>query len=243
MSEGPIKLFSSRAERYPEATEDDVALGVGRAALAAIPVIGGTLTEVLSLVLAPAVSRRRDTWFKELADGLEKAERRIGGFSIENLAQDEAFVSAVIEATRSAISTHKHEKRQALRNALLNIALHHFSDEDEEQTFLRYIEELTVWHLRILKCFEDPPRLLAAQGVQANFYMGGAAQALESMYPELGNRRELCRQVVTDLHARGLLNSPPGFLNTVMTGSGMVAKRTTALADAFLVFIADPLHD
>ena len=241
MAEDPIKLFSTRAERYPEADEADIALGAGRAVLAAIPVIGGTLTEVLSLILAPAVLRRRDTWFKELADALEEAERRIDGFSIENLAQDEGFVSAVIEATRSAISTHKQEKRQALRNALLNIALHHSADEDEEQTFLRYIEELTVRHLRILKFFENPPKLLAARGAQINFNMGSADQALESMYPELGSRRELCRQIVTDLHARGLLNAPSSFLDIVTTGSGMVAKRTTPLADRFLAFIADPL--
>lgn len=34
-------------------------------------VVGGSITEVFSLILAPAVARRRDTWFKELADGLE----------------------------------------------------------------------------------------------------------------------------------------------------------------------------
>jgi len=39
---------------------------VPHAALAAIPVIGGTVSEVLSMVLAPSVSRRRDEWFREL---------------------------------------------------------------------------------------------------------------------------------------------------------------------------------
>ena len=241
MSQEPIKLFSTRAERYPEATDADVALGAGRAALAAIPFVGGSITELLSLVLAPAVARRRDTWFKELADGLEQAERKIDGFSIENLVQDEAFVSAVIEATRSAISTHKDEKRDALRNGLLNIALHRSTDEDQQQTFLRYIDELTVWHLRILVLFQDPPKHLALKGGRADYMMGGAAQVIEDMYPELRGKRELYDQIVTDLYARGLLNSPPNFLHTTMTGNGMVTKRTTPLADEFLSFIADPL--
>ena len=105
MDENPTKLFATRAERYPEPTDADVALGAGRAALAAIPFVGGPITEILSLVLAPAVTRRRDTWFKELADGLEEAERKIEGFSVENLVQNELFVSAVIQATRAAIST------------------------------------------------------------------------------------------------------------------------------------------
>lgn len=240
MAEEPTKLFSTRAERYPEPTEADVALGAGRAALAAIPFVGGSITEVLSLVLAPAVARRRDTWFKELADGLEEAERKIDSFSVKNLAQDEAFVSAVIEATRSAISTHKDEKRDALRNGLLNIALHRSTDEDQQQTFLRYIDELTVWHLRILGLFQNPPKYLAAKEVGANYSMGSASQVLEDVYPELRGKRELYDQIAADLGARGLVTSP-GFLHGMMSAQGMVAKRTTPLADAFLDFISDPI--
>lgn len=119
--------------------------------------------------------------------------------------------------------------------------LHHSTDEDQQQTFLRYIEELTVWHIRILRLFRDPAQEMATKGIQANFYMGGAAQVLESMYPELQNRRAFYDEIVTDLHNRGLLNSPPSFLHTMMTSNGMVAKRTTPLADSFLTFIADPL--
>jgi hypothetical protein len=239
MSEGPIKLFSTRAERYPEPTEADVALGAGRVALAAIPFVGGSITEVLSLVLAPAVVRRRDTWLKELANGLEEAERRIDGFTVESLTQDEAFVSAVIEATRSAISTHKDEKRDALRNGLLNIALHRSTDEDQQQTFLRYIDELTVWHIRILRLFQDPPKQLATKGVRPNYYIGGPEQVLLDVFPELREKRNLYDQVATDLHARGLLSSA-GFLHVTMSAQGMVEKRTTPLADAFLSFITNP---
>ena len=192
------------------------------------------------MVLAPAIARRRDTWLKELAEGLEEAERKIEGFTVENLTQDEAFVSAVIDATRSAISTHKDEKRDALRNALLNIALHRSTDEDQQQIFLRYIDELTVWHLRVLQLFQNPPLHLESKGIKTAYLMGGSSQVLEDIYPELQGRREFYDQVVADLNARGLLNSP-NFLHSTMSATGMVAKRTTALADAFLNFIADPL--
>jgi hypothetical protein len=83
--------------------------------------------------------------------------------------------------------------------------------------------------------------MLVAKGLKANFYMGGSAQVIESVYPELNGHRQFYDQIVTDLHARGLLDSPPSFLHTMMTGNGMVAKRTTPLADSFLTFIADPL--
>jgi hypothetical protein len=122
MPEGPIKLFTTRAERYPEPTAVDVAQGSGRAALAAIPFVGGSITEVLSIVLAPAVARRRDQWFKELADALDELQAKVAGFKVESLIETEAFVSATIQASRIAVATHQNEKRGYLRNALLRIA-------------------------------------------------------------------------------------------------------------------------
>lgn len=240
MAEDPIKLFASRAERYPKPTEADFAQGAARAAIAAIPVVGGSITEVMSMVLAPAITRRRDSWLKELADALDQMEQKVDGFKVENLKDDEAFISAVIDATRTAIGTHKDEKRAALRNALLNIALHRSTDEDQQQIFLRYIDELTVWHLRILQLFQNPPLHLGSKGIKTAYITGGSSQVLEDMYPELRGRREFYDQVVADLNARGLLNSP-NFLHSTMSATGMVAKRTTALADNFLNFIADPL--
>jgi hypothetical protein len=240
MADEFTKLFSTRSERYPEPTGADAALGVSRAALAAIPIVGGSITEVVSMVLAPSIGRRRDEWLKELADGLDEVERKVEGFKIENLGQDENFVSAVIEASRSAVSTHKSEKRVALRNALLNIALHRGPEEDQQQMFLRYIDEFTIWHVRILALFRDPPKYLAAKSVRPNYYMGGGSQVLEDVYPELKGQRELYDQISSDLNARGLFNSPH-FLHTTMSAQGMVSKRTTPLADRFLDFITSPV--
>jgi hypothetical protein len=208
MADEVTKLFSTRSERYPEPTGADAALGVSRAALAAIPIVGGSITEVVSMVLAPSIARRRDEWLKELADGLDEVERKVEGFKIEDLGQDENFVSAVIEASRSAVSTHKSEKRVALRNALLNIALHRGPEEDQQQMFLRYIDEFTIWHIRVLSLFRDPPKYLAAKGVRPNYFMGGGSQVLEDVYPELKGQRELYDQISSDLNARGLFNSP-----------------------------------
>ena len=237
MAEDPIKLFSTRAERYPEPTEADVALGAGRAALAAIPFVGGSITEVLSLVLAPAVARRRDAWFKELADGLDLLEARKDGFRVENLQHDENFVSAVIEASRSAVSTHKQEKRKALRNALLNIALHRSTDNDQQQMFLRYIEELTVWHLRMLALMQNIDTHPTAMKLQKHVPLGRFPFVLKKIFPELREEDVFYEHILSDLHRRGLLEETPRDLNY----GEIMRKHTTPIADAFLAFIADPL--
>lgn len=241
MAEEPTKLFATHADRFPQPDDTDKARTAIEKIVEQVPILGPATVHVLSQFLMPAYQRRQEEWFKELADGVDQLGARVDGFKIENLQHNDAFVSAVIEATRSAISTHKDEKRDALRNGLLNIALHRSTDEDQQQTFLRYIDELTVWHIRILLLFQDPPRALAAKGRRADYMMGGAGQVIEDMYPELRGRRDFYDQVAADLYARGFLNSPPGFLSTTMSGSGMVAKRTTALADAFLAFIKSPI--
>lgn len=150
MPENPIKIFSKRSERYPEPDETDTIQGSARAALSAIPVIGGTITEVLSMVLAPAVSRRRDEWLKELADGLDRLEERVEGFKVEDLASNDAFVSATIQATRAATATHQKEKREYLCNVLLKVALGKTPGEELQHVFISAIDAFTASHVKVL---------------------------------------------------------------------------------------------
>jgi hypothetical protein len=69
--------------------------------------------------------------------------------------------------------------------------------------------------------------------------MGAPATLLEAMFPDLRGGREFYDQIVKDLYGRGLMTIES--LHTMMTESGMYAKRTTMLADKFLTFIASPL--
>jgi hypothetical protein len=165
MPEDPIKLFSKRSERYPEADEADTIQGGARAALAVIPVIGGTITEVLSIVLAPAVSRRRDEWFKELANGLDRLEETVEGFRVEDLVSNDAFVSAAIQATRVATATHQKEKRECLRNALLNLALGKTPGEELQHVFINAIDAFTASHVKVLNVLRNAAGFLTEHGL------------------------------------------------------------------------------
>jgi len=239
MSDQPIEIPGSRAERLPQPDAKDMALGVTRAALTAIPIVGGSVTELMSLVITPSVGRRRDEWLRGLADGLDALEAKVDGFAVENLVGNEVFVSAVIEASKTAIATHKEEKREALRNALLNVALGRTPDEDQQQIFLRYIEELTIWHIKFLVYFRDPQAALNERGIKNNLMAGGASHLFEDCYPELSGKRTLYDQIAVDLDSRGLIGGT-SFLHSMMTAQGMVSKRTTPLADEFLSFISLP---
>jgi hypothetical protein len=102
-----------------------------------------------------------------------------------------------------------------------------------------FLDLFTVWHLRVLKLFQDPQGWAQHNRHQfPSFYMGGLSSVLESAYPELGSRRELYDQLWQDLYQRGLVNTDS--MHTTMTATGMMAKRTTVLGDQFLRFIEEP---
>jgi len=240
MAEDPIKLFASRAERYPQPTEADMIQGGAHAALAAIPVIGGTVSEVLSMVLAPSVSRRRDEWFRELADGLDELEAKVVGFKVESLIGNEVFVSGVIQATRAAAGTHQQEKREYLRNILLKIAIGKGPSEELQHVFISAIDAFTASHVKVLDVLWNAARDLTQQGLWSASSPHGIndyGKAIKTLHPELANQDSLLRYIMADLHNWGLTNlSKP---EDVFPQGG--SHAITNMGVEFLTFVLKPV--
>jgi hypothetical protein len=212
MSEEPIKLFSRMSERYPEPDEGDAVYAAARSLISVLPGAGGSVNELLAFVLAPSVSRRRDNWFKDLADVIEEVKEKVEGFNVEDLGRNEAFVSATIQATRIAAGTHREEKRKILRNALLNVALGTGPDEDTQQIFLNIIDAFTASHVRVLDVlWRGPGRMTAILWDQSRIPMNARnyGSAIEVLVPELKGQGALAEYILTDLRNRGFtqLNS------------------------------------
>src|SRR2546422_762130 len=68
-----------------------------------------------------------------------------------------------MKASQVALRNHQADKRQALKNAILNAALPNPPDDARQQMFLTWVDQFTVWHLRVLSLMRDPPALFAAQ--------------------------------------------------------------------------------
>ena len=235
MAEDPIKLFATRAERYPEPTEADTAQAIARAGIAAIPLVGGSINQVLALVLAPAVARRRDEWLKELADALDQMEKKVEGFKVENLADNEAFVSATIQATLIAIGTHQREKREYLRNALLNIAKGITSDEIKQQFFLNAIEAFTPAHIKALNVIWKGGGLKIGWDENSIPIMQRTyGAAIGILAPEVKGQTSLIGAVLADLRNRGFSNL--GGADLAFPQGGTI----TNLGIEFLNFVLSP---
>jgi len=152
------------------------------------------------------------------------------GLDLEALQGNEQFISVVMQATTLAMRTHQQEKLEALRNAVINVAMGQGPDDARQHFFLECVGSLSELQLRILKFFQSPPPISVAIG-------GALSQVLEQHMPELVGQRYLYDQLWKDLHAKGLTNT--GDLHSMMSNNGLREKRTSDLGDMFLGFIAD----
>ena len=147
----------------PTRSPGDAAHALAKAGLAGLPLVGGPAAVVFSALLLPPIERRRDAWMNEVGEALLRLEegRHV---KLEDLAQDECFLDIVMQATQTALRTSLEEKRQALRNAILNAALQFPPEEVKREMFLSIIDDMTVWHIRMLKFLQDPHGWMGIQG-------------------------------------------------------------------------------
>jgi hypothetical protein len=237
MPEELIKLFSSMSERYPQPTEADAVYATARGLVSLIP-DAGVIDQLLSLVLAPSLVRRRDEWLKDLADVVEELKKRVDNFNIEDLAQNEAFVSATIQASRIAAGTHKEDKRKILRNALLNIALGGGPDEDTQQIFLNIVDAFTASHVRVLDVLWRGPNLMDGKTLWDQNHVPMNARnygkAIELLVPQLKGQGALAEYILTDLRSRGFTQ-----LNA-LTMAFPTGGTITGIGVQFMRFVLHP---
>lgn len=213
----------------PERSTGDAGHAIMKAGLSFIPLIGGAAVEIFQYVIAPPLEKRRNLWMAQVGEKLLELETT--GLKLENLQGSEEFVSTVMYATQIAMRTHITEKLNALRNAIINVAIGQAPEEALQHVFLNLVDTLTELHLRILKVFQSPTP-------PPGMSFGGLSTVLEHNIPELRGRRELYDQLWKDLYSRGLVDAEN--LQTIISGQSLSRKCTSGIGDAFLKFIEEP---
>lgn len=224
----------------PERSGGDAAYAVAKAAIGSVPLVGSAGAELFAYVVTAPFEKRREKWMKDVGDTLAELRDR-KAIEVDGLRDNAAFTDVVLSATQAALRTEDATKREALRNAVTNAALPNHPSEAVQQTYVRYVDELTSWHLRILDLFDDPVKWQARNShAIPELYAGGLSHILEHAFPQLQGQRDLYDQLWRDLHARGLVGTDS--LHGTMTGRGLLESRTTRGGRRFLQFIRDPLR-
>jgi hypothetical protein len=220
----------------PKASADDVAHTIVKAAISAVPAAGGPAAELMTLIFAPPLEKRREKWLGKLADAVNEILGKVADLTPEKLSQNDAFITTALHAGQIASRTHEVEKLTALRNAVVNSVLPGAPDDALQQIFLEHVDALTPWHLRILAYFDNPQEWASHHNIHFPQWTAGApSQALEIAIPELTGRRQFYDVICASLERRQLLGSG---IHGMMTGQGMLAQRTTSHGRDFLAFIS-----
>ena len=222
----------------PKSSAKDKAHSLVRGGIGTTPLVGSVAAELFNILVAPPLERRLDDWRESVGERLLELENA-GFLKISDLQDNDDFVSIVAKASQYAVTTHNEEKREALRNAVINTALGVEPDEAMRQMFLRFVDELTGAHVQVLSLLQDAQGWYQRRNRQPPQYhiAGSLSQMISDAWPELKNQRDLLEQIHKDLTARGLTGS--GSFYTTMSGHGVYQKRTTDFGDRFLRFITE----
>lgn len=232
--------------KVPEKDASDLIHTMAKAGISAIPLMGGSISEIFSFLITPSIQKRQEKWMQLVVEGLQRLEQEIDSFDIENLQDNEVFQSMVLESSRVAILTHIDEKLKMLRNAVLNSALPEAPDETRQKIFIQWLSEFTAWHIKILIFFGNEPLIAESSkfhGFQTDNLFGihfdDFANALEENFPQLDGDYHLYRTIIRDLDRLKLIsNDHPN--------KGMATRKTsrpeiTPIAKSFLKFLESPL--
>ncbi|MGO9111025.1 MAG: hypothetical protein ACLP9L_17520 [Thermoguttaceae bacterium] len=223
------------SDSLPKKTGGDHLHLATRVMLSAIPVLGGPTLELFNAVIAPPIERRRNGWLNDLAQRLDTLKQE-GRLKIEDLAKNDEFVSAVMQATAVAIRNHHQEKIDALRNAVLNSALGQCPSDVKSAMFLAFVDQFTVWHLRVLKELFD---LDSQQGQNRppKTNIESITEVVVGRISDLRGQQELAEMVVEDLCRKGLLFWSGGQSVTFIPRG---ASQVSPLGEEFLRYVSEP---
>lgn len=233
------------AERTHPAAPVDTSAGdhahtAAKAALSLVPIVGGPAVELFNSLVTPPLERRRTEWMQSVAERLTQLEQE-GRVAVEELKNNESFITTVVAASQAAVRTHHEEKREALRNALTNSALPGAPEDFLQQTFIRWVDELSVWHMSILALFSDPPNWFLSHNrpsPDTDRFSFSLAELLETAYPEMKGRRTDYDHITKELYDRGLLATASLHVN--MSGSGVMLPQATDMGLRFIRFLSPP---
>ena len=222
----------------PTNPKSEAAAALIKGAVSAIPIAGSVISEVGNLYLNP-LEKRKQEWMNEVCRTIEDIQNRFSRLPA-SLEADEAFISFLYQTTIIAFKNHQQEKLKALSNALVSAADPENVSEDLTFQFIRYIDDLSVTHLKILAGLERHAGQLMRLKKLEQVY--GQFQSLTGLSID----RAMFRSFIQDLDSRLLIliGDIDDFPEYASKRSGLLLQKSkthplevTALGLMFLEFV------
>jgi len=182
---------------------------------------------MFKLVWPPGIERRSADWREEVGRAIAEVCAKLHK-QPEDLSKDDRFLDAISRATAAALKDHRRERWELLRNGLVNSALPPPLDEDLQQVFFQFLDELTLAHIAMLKAIDSPydPEVAGISTVEFVKRRLGKTAADEPML----------RGFLDQLEARRLLRSSSP---RTPVGAGPFGQTSfTGMGRQFLAFVS-----
>lgn len=184
----------------PRKTIVDITHDVRGVLLRSVPIVGEPIARLVEWMMPSPFARGMDVWLAEVERSIRHLETQ-GAVVREDLRKDPAFMDVVLQASRAAYMTSKTDKREALRNTILNSALPNSPDDSTRQIFINILDGFTEWHVRILKFLADyyqQPRTDPSETTR---------EGILRQYSELAVRRDFLDVIMNDLGKLALIKN------------------------------------
>lgn len=226
----------------------DLPLPIMRGLAGLIPFAGSAVSESISLAFSSPAQKREALWQKCVTDTINELIEKVDHTSLETLATNESFLTAVISTSKSAMLTQRKEKIEVLKDVLfvsgMGVELH----ELLLITFLDLVDRYAPEHILLLRKMTNPTcvnnatiactRSATIHGIQHEDENGTRdGFQIEKVVPYfLPNiPSDLAQEIFGDLARDGLCHNSQGFAH-VLTADQSVTDR----GRAFLKFITKP---
>lgn len=157
---GPLRDF----EAVKKTTAGDYASEAVHLALQGMPFVGPASSAILRIAIQAPSQKRTERFLEHVHDDLSAVESKLSCLPDE-LYQSAIYASALISTTHIALLTNEHEKIDALRAAMLSIALRSGDDEAFNQMRIGALRDMTSIHIKALMFFVGrSPREVEALG-------------------------------------------------------------------------------
>ena len=180
-----------------------------------------------------------EIFLNDLVSEIEYLSLKITEYSFDNLLQNEEFITIFVRCVEVARRNHKEEKREYLKNAIIN-SVRYKSSTDLSQIFIRYIDELNVDQIQLLKNIADNPEIIGVPDSYKTFHTRYNRDIAKISYPV-----DVLAMYLNDLKSKGLIDINPGYQNinysplqlSVQHGARKPNMMILNLAHEFLDFI------
>jgi hypothetical protein len=142
--------MNNKSLEPPKATIGDV-LHTGASTVAGLASLVGLVGagKLFKFIVASPLEKRTQEWMQNVAEAVDKLQT-LGSIDVQSIQSNAEFVTFLTRTTLVAIQTHQAEKRDLLKQCLMNCVLSDI-DFDIKQLYISLVDRLTITQVVILK--------------------------------------------------------------------------------------------